>query len=75
MLAAVVLVLGSVALANRSAARYRWVTVRYGDTVWSIAASHVDAGADPRAAVDAIVDDNDLASATIVPGERLKLRQ
>lgn len=45
--------------------------VQTGDTLWSIAAEHY--GGDPRAAVWRLQKRNDLADATIVPGERLVL--
>jgi nucleoid-associated protein YgaU len=44
-------------------------TVRAGETLWSIAAARY--GGDPRAGVWKLEQANRLASATIVPGQRL----
>jgi nucleoid-associated protein YgaU len=44
-------------------------TVRAGETLWSIAATRY--GGDPRAGVWKLEHANRLASATIVPGQRL----
>ena len=45
--------------------------VEAGDTLWSIAVSHL--GGDPREGVWRIQQLNDLDAATIVPGQRLLL--
>jgi nucleoid-associated protein YgaU len=50
-------------------ARHRYV-VRGGDSLWSIAQREVG-DADPRPLVDAIVAENQLPGAAIVPGQRL----
>ena len=44
-------------------------TVRTGETLWTIAAARY--GGDPRAAVWKLQQANDLASATITPGQHL----
>ena len=46
--------------------------VKTGDTLWSIAVSHL--AGDPREGVWRIQQLNELAGATIVPGQRLVLR-
>ena len=45
--------------------------VKSGDTLWSIAVSHV--AGDPREGVWRIEELNELEGATIVPGQRLAL--
>jgi hypothetical protein len=45
--------------------------VRYGDTLWSIAASHY--GGDPREAVWRLQDRNHLTGTLVRPGQRLVL--
>jgi nucleoid-associated protein YgaU len=52
--------------------RDRAYVVRSGDTLWSIA-GRVDAGADPRAVVDALVAANHLRNAEIAPGQVLRV--
>ncbi len=47
------------------------VVVQQGDTLWSIAASVVDDGADVRAVIADIQARNDLPDATVVPGQVL----
>ena len=47
----------------------RFHTVRQGETLWSIAAASYSG--DPREAVWKLQSRNELASATIVPGQRL----
>ena len=44
-------------------------TVQTGETLWTIAAGQY--GGDPRAGVWKLQQANDLASSTIVPGQRL----
>jgi hypothetical protein len=51
---------------------YQQVTVKAGDTVWSIASDHYP-GADPRQKVDEIIRANGLRGPAVYPGEQLKL--
>jgi len=44
-----------------------------GETLWDLAEAAVP-GTDPRETVDRLIKDNDLAGATILPGQRLVLR-
>jgi nucleoid-associated protein YgaU len=53
-------------------AHVRAYVVRPGDTLWTIA-GRVDAGADPRAVVDALIAGNHLRDAAIAPGQVLRL--
>jgi LysM repeat protein len=48
-------------------------TVEPGDTLWSVVVEHYPPSEDPRAAVEAVRDANDLPDARIYPGMRLKL--
>jgi LysM repeat protein len=65
------LVVGYAAHGSSGAGPRQTYVVRYGDTLWSIAA-HSYAG-DPREGVWEIQQRNHLASATITPGEKLVL--
>jgi LysM repeat protein len=51
---------------------YQQVTVRAGDTVWSIASARYP-GADPREKVDEIMRINALHSPSVYPGEQLRV--
>lgn len=44
-----------------------------GETLWSIARSEADPGADPRPLVDAIVEANAIDADAIVPGQALAI--
>lgn len=68
---ALVIYLGSTAYGGTGGGAPETVTVRSGDTVWSIAASHSEGG-DLRERVDAIVSANHLATgAALRPGQTL----
>jgi LysM repeat protein len=71
LLCALVLVVGLAARSSNGAGPKRTYIVRPGDTLWSVAA-HTYAG-DPREGVWKLEQRNHLASATIVPGEKLVL--
>ena len=60
------------AVHGQAPAGYQSVTVRPGDTVWSIAAARYP-GADTRAKVDEILKANHLGAPTVYPGEQLKV--
>lgn len=76
LLVAAVMVFLSVAGAHAawgsSAAAYDTVTVRPGDTVWSIAAARYP-GADTRDKVGEILSANGLHDAVLRPGQHLKV--
>jgi LysM repeat protein len=67
--------LSSTRLYAASAQRYVTVTVRPGDTLWSIAAAHAAPSSDLQEVVDAISGANHLHSGALQPGERLKIPQ
>ena len=60
---------GVVARASNGAGPERVYVVKPHDTLWTIAAKTY--GGDPRAGIWKIEKANDLAGATIVPGEKL----
>jgi predicted Zn-dependent protease len=53
--------------------RFAHVTVASGDTLWSLADRYTPSGEDVQSTIDRIMDVNGLASATVVPGEHLKI--
>ena len=57
-----------------SGAQTRVVVVSAGDTLWSLA-QEADPESDPRAAVERIVDLNDLQDSAVRPGQRLVVPQ
>jgi LysM repeat protein len=62
---------GVVARASSGAGRERVYIVKPHDTLWSIAARTY--GGDPRAGIWKLEQRNQLSSATIVPGQRLRV--
>jgi LysM repeat protein len=48
-------------------------TVEYGDTLWKVATEHYPSSEDPRAAIEAIRQENGLEGYGLSPGMRLKL--
>ena len=48
-------------------------TVEYGDTLWEVATEHYPSSEDPRAAIEAIRQENDLEGYGLRPGMRLEL--
>ena len=78
MFARVAVVVGLLALAvaysarsSISASHEQTYVVRFGDTLWSIAASHY--GGDTREAVWRLQDRNSLHGTVVTPGQRLVL--
>jgi len=71
LLVAAALLVGLAARSSHGAAPERHYVVRPGDTLWSIAARNY--GGDVRQAVWNLEHRNHLATATIVPGEKLVL--
>lgn len=52
---------------------YSVVTVRPGDSLWSIASAHTSSSGDVQETIDRISAANHLQSATLQPGERLRV--
>jgi len=69
LLCVAALAVGLVALGSNGAGPKRTYTVRPGDTLWSVAERTYSG--DPRQGVWELQQRNHLASATIVPGEKL----
>jgi LysM repeat protein len=67
--------LSSMRLYAASTQRYVTVTVRPGDSLWSIAASHARPNADLQEVVDRISDANRLQGGALQPGEHLRIPQ
>ncbi|MEO6913246.1 MAG: LysM peptidoglycan-binding domain-containing protein [Candidatus Baltobacteraceae bacterium] len=49
------------------------ITVRPGDTLWSIAARHAGEAGDVQATIDRISEANHLSAAELQPGEHLRI--
>jgi LysM repeat protein len=49
------------------------VTVRAGDSLWSLASEHTSQGSSVQDTIDRIAGVNHLSDATIVPGQRLNI--
>jgi Tfp pilus assembly protein FimV len=65
--------LSSVRLYAATAQRYATVTVRPGDTLWSIASAHSGPTADVQEVVDRISEANHLQGGALQPGQRLRI--
>ncbi|HEY6450573.1 MAG TPA: LysM peptidoglycan-binding domain-containing protein [Candidatus Cybelea sp.] len=65
--------LSSVRLYAASTQRYVSVTVRPGDTLWSIAAAHAQRSSDLQEVVDRISDANRLKAGALQPGQHLRI--
>lgn len=65
--------LSSMHLYAAGAQRYATVMVRPGDTLWAIASSHTASTGDVQDTIDRISEVNHLDSASLVPGQRLKV--
>ncbi|GAC1541109.1 MAG: hypothetical protein NVS2B17_18110 [Candidatus Velthaea sp.] len=53
--------------------RYATVMVQPGDNLWTLAAKRTKAGEDVQAVIDQIVAANHLGTASIVPGQHLRI--
>lgn len=65
--------LSSMRLYAASAQHYSTITVRPGDTLWSIAAARAGGNADVQELVDRISEANHLHAATLQPGQHLRI--
>ncbi len=65
--------LSSVRLYAATPQRSTFVTVRSGDTLWSIAAAHTSADGNIESTIDRISAVNHLGTAPLQPGERLRI--
>jgi LysM repeat protein len=65
--------LSSVRLYAATAQRYVTVTVRPGDTLWSIAAAHTGSSSDLQEIVDRISGANHLRTDALQPGQHLRI--
>ena len=53
--------------------RFQTVTVRSGDDLWTLAAAHTSPSGDVQAMVDRVMAANHLTTATLQPGQRLRI--
>ncbi len=65
--------LSSIRLYAATPERSTFVTVRSGDTLWAIAASHTSADGNVEQTVDRISAVNHLGTSSLQPGERLRI--
>ncbi len=65
--------LSSMRLYAATPERSTYVTVRSGDTLWTIASAHTSSSGDVEAMIDRITVVNHLGNAPIYPGERLRI--
>jgi LysM repeat protein len=65
--------LSSMQLHAAAPQHYATVVVRPGDTLWSIASAHTASTNDVQDTIDRITEVNHLSSASIAPGQRLRV--
>lgn len=65
--------LSSMHLYAAGAQRYATVVVHRGDTLWAIASSHTSTSADVQDTIDRITEVNHLSSASLTPGQHLRI--
>ena len=53
--------------------RYETVIVHPGDNLWTLAAARTSSSGDVQATIDRVMADNHLATATLQPGQRLRI--
>ncbi|GGF03119.1 LysM peptidoglycan-binding domain-containing protein [Mycetocola zhadangensis] len=62
----------AIASSSSSSATFDYVTVEYGDSLWTIAGS-IAPEADPRDVIADVMSLNQLETSTVVPGQRIAL--
>ncbi len=67
--------LSGIHLYAATAQHYTTITVRPGDTLWSIAASNTSNDGDVQETIDRISDANRLHATSLEPGQRLRVPQ
>jgi predicted Zn-dependent protease len=53
--------------------RFDTVTVKAGDDLWTLSAARTASGGDVQATIDRVMAENHLTTATIQPGQRLRI--
>jgi len=53
--------------------RYETVTVKPGDDLWTLAAARTASGSDVQETIDRVMADNHLETATLQPGQHLRI--
>ena len=53
--------------------RFETVVVKPGDDLWTLAAARTPSGGDVQGTIDRVMADNHLATATIQPGQQIRI--
>lgn len=53
--------------------RYETIVVKSGDDLWTLAAARTSTSGDVQATIDRVMAENHLSTATLQPGQRLRL--
>lgn len=53
--------------------RYEVVVVQPGDDLWTLAAARTPSGGDVQGTIDRVMADNHLATATLQPGQQIRI--
>lgn len=53
--------------------RYEMVVVKPGDSLWTLSAARTSSGADIQGTIDRVMADNHLDTATLQPGQRIRI--
>jgi predicted Zn-dependent protease len=52
---------------------YQTVVVKAGDDLWTLASAHTSANGDVQTTIDKVMAENHLSTATLQPGQRLRI--